>query len=58
MPKPNYHTTKSLAIEMNKTKLFMNKRVYLGLLILDISKTPMYEFWYDCVKAKFGEKSK
>ena len=50
MPKQNYHTTKSLAIEMNKTKLFMNKRVYLGLLILDISKTPMYEFCYDYVK--------
>ena len=50
MPKPNYHTTKSLAIEMNKTKLFMNKRVYLGLLILDISKTPMHEFCYDYVK--------
>ena len=28
----------------------MNKSVYLGFLILEISKTLMYEFWYDCIK--------
>ena len=47
---PNYHTTKHfsdnlLAIEMKKTKVKMNKPVYLGMSILDISKTLMYEFW-------------
>ena len=47
--KPNYHTTKwfsenLLAIEMKKTKVRMNKPVYLGLTILQISKTLMYEF--------------
>ena len=46
---PNYHTTKRfsenlLAIEMKKTKVKMNKPVYLGMSILDISKTLMYEF--------------
>ena len=46
---PNYHTTKHfsknlLAIEMKKTKVKMNKPVYLGMSILDISKTLMYEF--------------
>ena len=30
----------------------MNKRIYLGILILDISKTLMYEFWYDDIKPK------
>ena len=48
---PNYHTTKHfsdnlLAIEMKKTKAKVNKPVYLGMSILDISKTLMYEFWY------------
>ena len=48
----NYHTTKFspenvLAIEMRKTQILMNKPVYLGLSILDLSKTVMYEFWYD-----------
>ena len=49
---PNYHTKKFctenlLAIEMSKTQILMNKPVYLGLSILDPSKTVMYEFWYD-----------
>ena len=36
----------------------MNKSLYLGLLILELSKTVMYEFWYDYVKPKYREKSK
>ena len=60
---PNYHTTKHflenlLAIEMKKTKVKMNKPVYLGMSILDISKTLMYEFWYDYIKPKYKEKAK
>ena len=35
---------------MKKTELKMNKTVYLGQAILDISKTLMYEFWYDYIK--------
>ena len=54
---PNYHTTKRfsenlLAIEMKKTKVKMNKPIYLGMSILDITKTLMYKFWYDYIKAK------
>ena len=57
---PNYHTTKFftenlLAIEMRKTKILMNKPIYLGLLVLDLSKTVMYEFWYDNVKSQYGQ---
>ena len=60
---PNYHTTKYfsetlLAIEMRKTKIIMSKPVYLGQVILDISKALMYEFWYDYIKLKYGEKAK
>ena len=38
----------------------MNKSVYLGLglSILDLGKTVMYEFWYDYVKPKYGENAK
>ena len=63
MSEPNYHTTKwfsekLLAIEMKKTKVKMNKPVYLGLSILEISKTLMYEFWYDYMKPKYGDNVK
>ena len=36
----------------------MNKPVYLGQAILDISKTLMYEFWYNYLKPKYGDKAK
>ena len=36
----------------------MNKFVYLGISILDLSKTVMYEFWYDYVKLKYSENAK
>ena len=36
-----------MAIEMRKTEVLMNKPVCLGQAILDISKTLMYEFYYD-----------
>ena len=60
---PNYHTTKFftenlLAIEMIKTQILMNKPVYLGLSILDLSKKVMYEFWYHYVKPKYGGNAK
>ena len=36
----------------------MNKPVHFGLSILELSKTLIYEFWYDYVKPKYGEKVK
>ena len=39
---------------MKKTKVNMNKPIYLGLSILEISKTLMYEFWYDYMKPKYN----
>ena len=47
-----------LAIEMKKTKVKMNKSVYLGMSMLDISKTLMYKFWYDYIKPKYGDGAK
>ena len=59
----NYHTTKHfsenlLAIEIRQTKVVLSKPIYLGQAILDISKTLMYEFWYDYIKPKYGKKAK
>ena len=60
---PNYHNAKwisenLLAIDMKKTKVKMNKPVYLGLTILEVSKRLMYEFWYDNMKPKYGDNVK
>ena len=60
---PNFHSTmyisKDLLImEMKKTKVRMNKPIYLGQAILDISKTLMYKFWYDYIKPKYGDKAR
>ena len=56
---PNYHTINLIfedlsIIEMKKTKVKMDKPIYLGLSILEISKILMYEFWYDYMKPKYG----
>ena len=56
----NYHTTKwfpekLLAIKMKKTKVKMNKPIYLGLSILEISKILMYKCWCDYMKPKYGD---
>ena len=45
-------------MEMRKTKVKMNKAIYLGFSILEVSKTLMYEFWYDYRKPKYVEKAK
>ena len=60
---PNYHSTKwfsegTLAIELRKTKVKMNKPLYLGLSMLEISKTLMYKFWYDYIKPKYEDNAK
>ena len=61
--KPNFNhlnifCEELVAIHMKKTSLTMNKPVYLGMCILDLSKTIMYEFHYNYIKPKYGDKAK
>ena len=44
-----------MSCEMGKVKVKMNKLVYLGQAILDLSKTITYEFHYDYIKRKYNE---
>ena len=43
-------------IHMHKTKLVLNKPVYTGMTILDNSKILMYDFFYNHLKARYGQK--
>ena len=57
---PNFHTMKLIdenlaIIEMKKVKVKINKPIYLGMIILDLSKISMYDFWYDYIKVKYAE---
>ena len=59
---PNFHTMKLIddnlaIIQMRRVKVKMNKPIYLGLSILDISEITMYEFWYGYVKNKYDSRA-
>ena len=65
--KPNYESRKILndndnenlvSVHMKKTSLTMNKPVYLGMSILDLSKIIMFDFHYKYIKPKYGNKAK
>ena len=61
--KPNFKSLKIfsenlISVHMKKTSLTMNKPVYLGMCILDLSKTIMYDFHYNYIKPKYVEKAK
>ena len=53
---PNYHSHKNFSDHLMAIKMI--KPLYLGMSILDISKTLMYEFWYDYIGPKYGDKAK
>ena len=60
---PNYHTINLISedlsiIDIKKAKVKMNKPIYLGLSILEISKMLMYELWYDYMKPKYNDNAK
>ena len=60
---PNYQSTKCiskllLVMEMKKTEVKINKPIYLGHAVLEISKILMFEFWYDYIVSKYGDKVK
>ena len=53
-----YLSENLMANQMKKAKVKMNKPIYLGMSILDISNTLTYEFWYDYIKPKYQDKAK
>ena len=47
-----------MAVEMKNTRVTMNKPLYLGMSILDISRILMYKFWYNYIIPKYGDRTK
>ena len=61
--KPNYDCCticdeNLIAVHMRKTKLYFKKTVYLGMSIFNLSKSLMYDFHYNYIKTKYGDKAK
>ena len=61
--KPNFKSRKIfnenlVSVHMSKTSLLMNKPIYLGMCILDLSKIIMYDFHYNYIKSKYEDKAK
>ena len=59
----NYNSCKKfsdqlMAVEMKKRRVKLTKPLYLAMSILDISKILMYEFWYDYINPKYGDRAK
>ncbi|XP_043477531.1 uncharacterized protein LOC122508319 [Leptopilina heterotoma] len=60
--KPNFHSRtifneNLVAVELRKMEIFMNKPLYVGLAVLDVSKTLIYDFHYDYMLKKYNEKN-
>ena len=54
----NIFSENLISIHMKKTKLTFNKPVYLGMCILDLGKTLRYDFHYNYIMQKYGDKAK
>lgn len=59
--KPNFHRStifaeNFVAIELTKTDAYFNKPIYVGMAILDISKTKLYDFHYKYMQMMYGDK--
>ncbi|KAE9523040.1 hypothetical protein AGLY_016671 [Aphis glycines] len=59
--KPNFDrrtifTENLVAIHMKRTEIFFKQPIYIGMCILDLSKSLMYDFYYNTIKKKYGNR--
>lgn len=46
-----------IACHMKKTEIYFNKPIYVGQALLDLSKTLMFDFLYNYIREKYGNKA-
>lgn len=61
--KPNFRSFKIfsdelVAVNMAKTEVLLSKPMYIGAAVLDISKTLMFKFHYEKMRARYGDKAR
>ena len=61
--KPNFHSCtifdeNLVAIQLNRTTITIQKPIFVGLTVLELSKVCLYRFHYDFMKKKLGDKCK
>lgn len=45
-----------VGVELNRASVKLNKPIYIGMTVLDLSKHTMYDFYYNHLKSLYGEK--
>ena len=53
-----FHGSNLIAVHRKQTNVILNKPIYVGASILDLSKYYMYDFWYGHIKHKYGDRAK
>jgi hypothetical protein len=53
-----FHGSNLIAVHRKQTNVVLNKPIYVGASILDLSKYYMYDFWYNHIKRKYGDRAK
>ncbi|KAL4108153.1 hypothetical protein QTP88_018399 [Uroleucon formosanum] len=59
--KPNFDrrtifTENLAAVHMKRTQISFKQPIYIGMCILDLSKMLMYDFYYNIIKKKYGNR--
>ena len=55
-PRANIFDDDLAAVQMHKSRLVLNRLIYVGMSVLDLSKNLMYDFYYNQMKAQYGDR--
>ena len=56
-PKEKQFSNGAITVGKEKCRIYLNKPIYIGTRILDLSKVLMQDFHYNCIKNKYDDKA-